>query len=94
MSNKENKILKPVGTPIIAPIGKGKGIKLPPLHANGNLTVENDNNIIKDEKRNTDTIEESVQTLPEIDTKFSIGNQKYKVCYINVGKGRFSAEPY
>ena len=31
--------------------------------------------------------------LPEMSTTFHIGAYKYKVCFINAGKGRFSAVP-
>lgn len=32
--------------------------------------------------------------LPEIGTTFMIDGNEFRVCYVNEGKRRFSAEPY
>jgi len=114
---KDVEIKKPKGSDIIAPIGTG--IKLPPLHATGDLTVENkdetkvvvveddnvDSNKLAEElsktgneviltDNKTEAVEEKWEPiLPEMHTKFQINGRNYKVCYINEGKGRFSAIP-
>ena len=52
--------------------------------------------VVKDEATyvlDKENVDESELILPEMNTKFKIGSNKYKVCYINDGKGRFSAKP-
>jgi len=104
-------IENPTVTPIVA-----HGIKLPPLHATGSLTVdpkENDTKVLmvggdfnayevqesealktlESDDESTKEVKKWEPVLPEMNTIFSIGGHRYRVCYINDGKGRFSAIP-
>jgi len=48
---------------------------------------------IKDGKEQIEKEKKEEIVLPEIGTKFLVNGVSYKVCYINEGKQRFSAEP-
>ena len=117
---KTDEIEKPTAKPIVAPVGKG--IKLPPLQATGDLTVESKEEektqpvvVVGEAGKGASAIAETLAEsghdvvisseppvaepekkepeLPQMGTKFMINGQEYKVCYINHGKKRFSAEP-
>ena len=74
------------------------GRKLP-FTAIGDLTVENSKDIAIVDDEKPKIIEKApVQkkkeiTLPPVGEKFMVNGQTYKVCYVNAGKKRFSAEP-
>ena len=53
-----------------------------------NETISNDTEqIVKNKEK------EKEESLPPIGTMFMIAGKSYKVCYINKGQNRFSAEP-